>query len=307
MSDTRLILHVKGTHAETAELPKDMVRTAISQGDLTHSQLIWSKADHAWKQAREFPDLLPEAKVAPAPERPAAPVAPVARAAAPVARMVAAQAPVPVAARPARAQAAPTVMAASAAKAAAPAVAKSYVVKEEADHAHPMKWVCVVLGALIVLALGTNYFLVERPFAQKMGQTPYAGAPVYAHLGAFVQPNVIVIHIPVSKKVTADNLIDFLVNLAASTPSSPFSDDGYDRVALTSGWTAQYTFSGYNWMKLGDMTKESNAAREEFLLSQLSDARGDSLEQHSTLNAAAQEAARDQLWQSFVANFTAKQ
>ena len=162
----------KGLDAETAELPKDMVRTAISQGDLTHSQLIWSKADHAWKQAREFPDLLPEAKVAPAPERPAAPVAPVARAAAPVARMVAAQAPVPVAARPARAQAAPTVMAASAAKAAAPAVAKSYVVKEEADHAHPMKWVCVVLGTLIVLCSRDKLFSGRAPICPKNRSDP---------------------------------------------------------------------------------------------------------------------------------------
>jgi len=42
MPDTHLILHVKGTEAETTELPKEAVRAAISQGKLTHSQLIWS-------------------------------------------------------------------------------------------------------------------------------------------------------------------------------------------------------------------------------------------------------------------------
>src|ERR1700683_2581321 len=42
MPDTRLILHVKGTEAETTELSRDVVRAAVSQGQLTHSQLIWS-------------------------------------------------------------------------------------------------------------------------------------------------------------------------------------------------------------------------------------------------------------------------
>jgi len=60
MSDTRLILHIKGTDAQTAELPKAVVRAAISQGQITHSQLIWSPSDYAWKQVREIPDLLPD-------------------------------------------------------------------------------------------------------------------------------------------------------------------------------------------------------------------------------------------------------
>src|SRR5277367_3581287 len=65
----RLILHVKGTQAETTELPKHAVRAAISGGQITHSQLIWSTADNAWKQVRELPDLLPSQKLAPAPSR----------------------------------------------------------------------------------------------------------------------------------------------------------------------------------------------------------------------------------------------
>src|SRR5579863_5103316 len=66
--DTKLILHVKGTENETATLPKQVVRAAISQGQLTHSQLIWSPPDNAWKQVREMPHLLPSQKLAPAPE-----------------------------------------------------------------------------------------------------------------------------------------------------------------------------------------------------------------------------------------------
>src|SRR5271156_3329017 len=59
MADTRLILHVKGTEAETQELPKEDVKTAVAEGKLSYSQLIWSPPDHAWKQVRELPDLLP--------------------------------------------------------------------------------------------------------------------------------------------------------------------------------------------------------------------------------------------------------
>jgi hypothetical protein len=53
MSDTRLILHVKGTDSETKELSKEEVRTAVAEGRLTYSQLIWSATDQAWRQVRE--------------------------------------------------------------------------------------------------------------------------------------------------------------------------------------------------------------------------------------------------------------
>jgi hypothetical protein len=59
MADTSLILHVKGTEAETAVLPKDVVRAGISEGKITHSQLIWIPGENTWKQVKELPDLLP--------------------------------------------------------------------------------------------------------------------------------------------------------------------------------------------------------------------------------------------------------
>src|SRR5258707_4657143 len=77
-SDTHLILHVKGTESETARLPKQVVRAAISQGQITHSQLIWSPPDNAWKQVRELPHLLPSQKLAPAPA-PRVPTGPIPR------------------------------------------------------------------------------------------------------------------------------------------------------------------------------------------------------------------------------------
>ncbi len=67
MSDTLLILHVKGTQQDTTSLPKEAVRAAISQGQITHSQLIWSPTQNAWKQVRELPHLLPSQELAPAP------------------------------------------------------------------------------------------------------------------------------------------------------------------------------------------------------------------------------------------------
>jgi hypothetical protein len=53
------------------------------------------------------------------------------------------------------------------------------------------------------------------------------------------------------------------------------------------------------------MKNDSKAAREEFLLTQMGDAGGDSLLPASTLSESAQEAARSRVWKTFVANFTA--
>src|SRR5471030_2025376 len=59
MSDTSLILHVKGTEAETAVLPRAAVREGVSKGTITHSQLIWIPTEHTWKPVKEMPELLP--------------------------------------------------------------------------------------------------------------------------------------------------------------------------------------------------------------------------------------------------------
>jgi len=316
-----LILHVKGTEAETAELPKQAIRAAISKGEITHSQLIWSPANNAWKQVREWPDLLPSQKLAPSPSR-VAPV-PVHRVVdgiipespnGPVARAVSASAGTPRVRVAAASAGAPRVRVAAAStgtstvQATAPAPVPSngsFEVKEHGS-SHPLKWVCIVLGILILLALGGNYLLVDRPLVSSLGQTSYSNVTVYAHFGAFIQPNVMVIHIPASSKITPENLIDFLVALAHSTPQNAITRDLYERVALTSGWTAQYSFSGGIWKELGDMQQESEAQRKDFLMGQLEDGNGQPSVTGSTLNEAAQQARRDQAWLAFVAHFTAK-
>jgi hypothetical protein len=361
-----LILHVKGSTADTKEMPKTAIRTAIKEGKITHSQLIWSAPEHQWKQVRDLPELLPSQKLAPAPGRQAqipvidnsvagsapAPVARPATAASPAATpkarpavvgpprvtptgATASAAPQPKVAQPSLSGGAtPAVKAGQAAvpsaqvraavaagpKAASgpkptvaaalpyqsPSIGGDHTVKEDHDDFHPVKWLCIVLGALVFIVVVANYFMVDRPLNSNFAQTPspYSSVFVYAHYGAFVQPNVMVIHIPASDKITPDNITDFLVALAHSTPQNPITGDYFERVALTSGWTAQYSFAGSAWKQLGDMQQDSVDDRKARILEDGSDASGQPLLGESTLNEAAQEARRQEAWKSFVAKFT---
>ena len=399
----RLILHVKGTESETRELPKHAVRAGISEGKITHSQLIWRPEENAWKQVRELPDLLPSQKVAPSPSRvaaspvrdadeaviPESPNSPVARAvvaaettpqargaaapptialqvraaAAPptVAPQIRAAAAPPTVAPQVRAAAAlptvapqvrvatasptvapqvrvaagsptvaprvgaaatstpapmPQVRAAAAvasvgtplAKAPAPVLVRTtgeLEVKHKEDF-HLFKWICIALGLLILVVVGINYLLVDKPLVSNLDQTRYGNIVVYAHLGAFVQPNVVVIHIPTTSTITPQNLTRYLVELARSTPQNPINHQLFGRVALTNGWTAQYSFDGFIWHQLGEKTQESDDERKKFLMENLDDAGGESLMPESTLNDEAQQAGRDKVWGDFVAHFTAK-
>jgi hypothetical protein len=366
-----LILHVKGTTADTKEMPKKAIRTAIKEGQITHSQLIWSADEHQWKQVRELPELLPSQKLAPAPARRAqvpvldsseteAPQVAVARvptatpSATPRARPAvqgpprvtiagssASGSPQPRIAQPALAvgQAAGGQPATAAPKAvpvakAAPPSAETraamavvpggqgqrpvaaraaelhaagkpvdHRVHEHDDGFHPVKWVCIIVGVILALDLTANYLMVDRPFKSAFEQGSYANVFTYAHYGAFVQPSVMVIHIPRTDKLTADNLADFLVALAQSTPKNMITNDYFERVALTSGWTAQYSFPGSAWKSLGDMKGQSAEDIRTQILSNGSDAGGRSLLGESTMNDDAQEAQRNQAWQQIVANF----
>ncbi len=294
MSDTRLILHIKGTESQTTELPRQEVRAAIAKGELTHSQLIWSAAENAWKQVRELPHLLPSQKLAPAPApRVATAHLPKIDAdAGPSGKM----GPVPRVA-----VSVPTVrnkvIGASAKK------SQSLTIKDE-DHHHPLKWVCVGLGLVVFLALGFNYLMVDAPLVSHLSETSYSGVTVYGHLGAYVQPGVMVIHIRSASTVDAAHLPGFLVNLARSTPPSPITNSMFDRVALTSGWMGQYSFSGFAWKQLGQMNQDDYNQQKEFILNQLCDAGGQPLVPPSTLNAQAQDAAHEQIWKTFAAQFS---
>jgi hypothetical protein len=176
-------------------------------------------------------------------------------------------------------------------------------VKED-DHAHPVKWLCIGLGAFVVLVLALNFILVDYPITSKFGKTPYSGVTVFAHFGAFMQPNVVVIHIPASTRITEENLPDILIALARSSPSNPVTGNLFSRVAITSGWTAQYSFSGDSWKALGNEDQETAEQRRDFLMGQMDGPTGESLLPESTLNEEAQKTRRELTWKAFVAHFT---
>ncbi len=313
MPDTHLILHVKGTEQDTTSLPKQVVRAAISQGQITHSQLIWSPLHNAWKQVRELPQLWPSQKLAPAPKlrgstgdlpkisAEPAPQPQVAGAPRVAAKAVAAGAPKVKAASPV---AKPAV----AVKASAPSSSGSgdFVVKE-AKGPQPIKWLCFGLAGLILLSFVFNYFFVHRPLMARLAQTTSSNVSAYAHLGAFIQPGVIIIHIPASSSYTEESITATLVDLAKSTPDSPVTRDTYDRVALTSGWMGNYSFSGRDWKELGRMGSDELAQRKEFILTQMRDASGQSLASgNPNLSEDARQAERDKIWADFLAYFGSK-
>ena len=193
----------------------------------------------------------------------------------------------------------------SASVVARPRSTQNLTVKED-DSSHPLKWICIGLGVLIFLVVGGNYLLVDRPLTSNLGQTSFSQVTVYAHLGAYVQPGELVIHVPVSSAITSDNFPDFLAALAHSTPPSPITGSLFDRVALTSGWTAQYSFSGSDWKQLGRMEQKGRGQRKEFLLATMDDASGHSLMPEPSLNEDARQVKIDRVWDDFVSKFAAK-
>ncbi|MCE0484774.1 MAG: hypothetical protein LV479_11125 [Methylacidiphilales bacterium] len=291
MADTLLILHVKGTQQETTTLPKNVVRAAISKGEITHSQLIWSPPDNAWKQVREMPHLLPSQKLAPAPQLQTGAVPRITAEGTKPKVKVSARVAVARTARPGG-------------KSAILVNSTGELEVEEDDHFHPVKWLCGILAVIILVALAGNYLLVDRPLTSQLSQTRYSETTVIGHLGAFMQPNVLVIHVPSSSTLTDKNFTDFLVALAHSTPSAPFSSNLYERVVLTPGYMGRYSLSGYAWKQLGEMGQDDVAQRKEFILDQLANVSGEPVVSGvSNLSDDAQQALRDKMWQAFESQF----
>jgi hypothetical protein len=161
-------------------LPKQVVRAAISQGQITHSQLIWSPEDNAWKQVRDLPHLLPSQKLAPAPTPRMATRALPKIEAAPQPKAVA----VPrVAVKVAEQKPRVKVRVAGAGSAAG----RGYSEVEPPREANLFKWITIVLAVVILGVLGFNYIMVDQPLMSNLSKTGYSSVPVYAHLGAFVQ------------------------------------------------------------------------------------------------------------------------
>jgi hypothetical protein len=296
MPNTALILHVKGTVDETTTLPKQTVRTAIAEGKLSRSQLIWSPEHNAWKQVRELPHLWPSQKLAPAPtprvatdKLPRLATGALPRMATGTGPRIAAASQPVVAHSPENSQAA------------VQGRSSNYKVSEE-PHFNPLKWLCLGLMVLILGAVGFNFIIIEQPLLSGMSQTSYSDVMVYAHLGGFVQKNAMVIHILGSGSLNKSNLTDFLVTLARNTPQQTGI---FERISLTSGLMGQYTISGSAWKEFGDMKESGETQQKEFLLNQLEDASGQPLLLlNSTMTAEAQRAEHEKIWAGFAASFT---
>ena len=178
-------------------------------------------------------------------------------------------------------------------------------VKEKDPH-HPLKWLCIGLGIVIALIVIVNYFLVDMPAGFQPVARPVIPTLVPTAISArSCSRSVLIIHVPASAALTPDTLTDFLVALAHSTPNSPFSGEPFTRVALTSGWTAQYSFSGYSWKELGDMANAPDSERKGEIMTRMDDASGQSILPESTLNDQAQASQREIVWAAFVNHFTA--
>jgi hypothetical protein len=246
-SSATLILAVPGSD-ETQELSRAAVLAGIAKGEIGPDRWVWIPDMNDWKQVAEIPDLQP---VASEPSFINTPIP------APVAHFPAAPEPsfvepVPVAVS--AHNAAPT----------------RYSQPMEIKHEFPIfKVMFFVLFLAVAGILGANYFMVDQPFATNLAATSFAPVPAYAHLGAFAEPGALVIHVPPTVAVNADNFADFLVALAKSTPPQPFNGKPFDGVGITSSWQSQYVMNGIDWQTLGNMDHATADEKMKFAVEHL--------------------------------------
>jgi hypothetical protein len=302
MADTQLILHVEGE--KTAAIPKRIVRAGIAQGQIKYSQLVWSPIHTAWKQIRELPHLWPSQKIAPPP--PARPNPPMAVSVAP--RVAAGPILAPRAVPSVKVSAPPKVPVLAGESVGA--VPRARVSPSFAAPATPVvargndtagriaKWLSFGVGGLLLLAVGVNAVLIDRPLAGNLQISTFKNVPVFAHLGAFIQPADLVIHVPKSAAINRDNLAQFLSTLAHCTPPRPFTQEPFDRVSIGSGWAGRFSFPGAAWTDLGKLT-DSPYEQQDFILSEVDDASGQPL-----APAGVTSEVRDQAWAALLREFT---
>lgn len=304
--ETMMFVALPGTEPYT-ELPKKQVKEQLDKGVLKQSALIWSQKHNSWKQARHITQLI-ASKLQPRPAQ--APLASQPRpqiqvkgAVAPQIKAVA-QPQAKRSAQPAAAKA-PAV----AKKTASAATTPSADLSLEPPHRTPM-WVKALCAGLIVVILmltALNWYHVDSAIKANLVEdnTPFKEAPLYAHLGGFFQPNILVIHLRPTDKVNRENFLQYLSAIAAATPHRPFSDRNYEVVSLSSGWSGDYQLSGYQWKRLGK-PDISDDDRRAILVQNLYVAGGDKLIPKNSLDASGRQALEDKRWNEFVLTFINK-
>ncbi len=281
------ILAIPGSE-DTQELPRQELRAKIAQGEITPAHWVWSPGHQDWKQVSEIPDLqtaLPSSKQPFGLKTKSLPFF--------------------------------NPNAPSAETSAAPAAKKSSRKKsrtssrsrEKEESGFPF---VSILFALLFLALagiiGANYVLIDEPLEDNLAQTPFILVPIHAHLGGFVQPNALVIHVLPNSGITEDNFADLLFTLAKSTPTPPFNQKSFGVVELTSAWVGQYALTGTDWQTFAGMAQASAQDRKDFVLDHLADPTGKPLIIKSKdANPADLQTARDKIWDDLLAHFLSKQ
>jgi hypothetical protein len=278
------ILPVPGSE-ETQEVPRSVVLERIAKGELTPADWVWSPADQDWKTVAEIPSLQ---TALPAPKKSflesLAPLTPKQK----IEPIVA-----PVIGLP-------------------PVSTKKKKVKPKRtkpdDEDEPSRFGTVV--SVLILALfavvALNYQFIDRPFDGGLAQTRFVLVRAHAHLGAFFQRDTLVIHILPTSELDADNFADFLFTAASCTPPAPFGTTAFDVIELTPAWRGEYAFTGDDWRRLAKMTSSTSQDRKDFILAHIDDAGGEKLVPMAGLDATADKATQDRIWQNLAGSFHAE-
>jgi hypothetical protein len=286
-SMTTLFLAVPGTQ-ETRELPLEAVIQGVASGEIHLDNLAWSPQRKEWVPLSRFPEFAP-------------PVPTVARAVVP-------GEPVQVVPRTVDA---PKVVVAAAAT---PVIAKgkkgrhaaTFYSKplEEPNEFPVFKVLALVLGAIIAMLVTVNYYLVDKPFRISLAQTSFASVQAHAHLGAFVQPNVLLIHVLPSRDINADNFCDLLTALSQMAPHQAIQGFPFNTISLTSQWRGQYLATSDDWKGFATMSGFTPEEKKRYVLSHLKSISGAPLVvPHPNETEAQQQAERDQAWKDVVSHF----
>lgn len=264
---------------ETRELSLPAALEAIARGEIEPTHWVWSPAHQDWKPVSEIPALQ------------AAPQAP------------------PVAVTVVKAPTALEVMARLQAKEPIPAevIVPSRTVSTPSTRSHKVeqheggfsifKLGFFILAVVLLGLIAANYVLVDQPLEMSLAKTPFGTVTVHAHLGAFLQPNALIIHVLPATDVTKDNFADLLVTIAQSTPPQLLNHSTYGSVGLTSAWVTQYIITGDDWKKLGQMDHASEEERRTFILDHVLDATG------QPLLATGNSKLEDKVWLEFAGRF----
>lgn len=293
----------------TREVTGEELRAELARGEITSDYWVWSPEHGDWKQIRELPTLWAAPAAIPVPT-----FTPLRTAAIPNVQQPEAAVPAVDTTRPlpvkGMAKVEQVITPVAAATAAAPKVKRKKhrsviqrsVHVEDDDHFPWVKFLFEALYIGIAVVVGLNYIVVDKPLNETLAATPFVLVPVHAHMGSFVQPNAMVVHVLPSADLTKDNLPDFLQTLAASTPNQPFAEKPFEIIELTSGWEAQFSMSGPNWTRLGTMAGASSSDRRDFIVDHLCSISGDPLIHHAEkLGPIDLKAARDNTWRDFTA------